>query len=416
MHPGRSGRHLARLAIPVLLVISTATAFAQPSREDLWREDITQAVNFVIARHPALFTNVTRGQFEDAQNALLSSVPEKSDAQVLLGFQRLLALARDGHTSINLFQNRTPLRRLPLRLYRFSDGIFVTDAGAAYSGTLGAKVLRVEDTPIDDAVSKVTPFIPHENEWWVRSQAPLLLSSPEALFAAGILAEEYAPVRLTLEDASGRTSILSVEAAATLLFALPHKARPNPPLYRRFPERFYWFEYLEPSRTVYVKYNSCQNSPVLSMTSFVAEIGALTESNPIERAVIDVRNNGGGDSSVIRPLTEAIARALAAGVISRDRLFVILGRDTFSSGLFAVIDLKRLGATLVGEPSGNSPTHFGNVRTFVLPNSRFVVNTSTSRFVFPDFPGPILAPDIPAELSSAEYFNERDPALAAILR
>jgi len=115
------------------------------------------------------------------------------------------------------------------------------------------------------------------------------------------------------------------------LFSLPHKARPNTPLYRRSPERFYWFEYLESSRTLYVKYNSCQNSPVLSMTSFVTEIGALAASNPIARAVIDVGNNGGGDSGVIKPLSDSLAQALAAGVISKERLFVILGRDTFSS-------------------------------------------------------------------------------------
>jgi hypothetical protein len=407
--------HLRPL-IPVLLLVSAATVFAQPSRDDLWREDVSQAVNFVIAQHPGLFTNVTREQFEEARNVLLLSIPQKSDAQMLLGLQRLLALARDGHTAINLFQSRTPLRRLPLRFYRFSDGIFVTDAGASYSGALGAKLLRFEDTPVDEAVAKLEPFISHENEWWVRSQAPLLLSSPEALFAAGILPEESAPVRLTLEDASGRAFTLSVDAAPASLFALPHKARPSPPLYRRFPERFYWFEYLAPSRTVYVKYNSCQNSPVLSMTSFAGEIGAFAASNPIERAIIDVRNNGGGDSSVLKPLTDSLAQALAAGVISKDRLFVILGRDTFSSGLWAAIDFKRLGATLVGEPSGNSPSHFGNSRTFVLPNSRLVLSCSTRWWSFPDFPGEALSPDISAELSSADFFNERDPALAAIFQ
>jgi hypothetical protein len=427
--------HLVRPSVSALLLFLAVTAFSQPSRDDLrtedvaqrfsllkeiqrdnlWREDVAQAVSFVIAQHPSLFTNVTREQFQDAQDTLLNSIPQKSDAQVLLGLQHLLALAHDGHTAINLFQNRTPLRRFPLRFYWFSDGIFVTDAGAAYAAAVGARLLRVQDTPVDEAVSQLALFISHENEWWVRSQAPLLLSSPEALFAAGIASEESAPVRLALEDASGRRFAVSVEAVATSLFALPHKARPNPPLYRRSPERFYWFEYLEGSRTLYVKYNSCQNSPLLSMRSFVDEIGLFAGSNPIERAVIDIRNNGGGDSSVVKPLTDLLAQALAAGVISKDRLFVILGRDTFSSGLLAAIDFKRLGATLVGEPSGNSPSHFGNTRAFVLPNSRLTMNCSTRWFSFPDFPGAILTPDISAELAATDFFNERDPGLAAIL-
>ncbi|MBI3207303.1 MAG: hypothetical protein HYZ37_00200 [Candidatus Solibacter usitatus] len=299
----------------LLLLLSSATAFSQTSRDDLWREDVNQAVSFVQVQHPALFTNVTREKFSEAQTALLASIPRKSDAQVVLGLQGLLALARDGHTAINLFQARAPLRRIPLRFYWFADGIFVTDAGAAYVSALGAKLLRIEDAPVEDVVSKLAAFVSHENEWWVRSQTPVLLTSPEALFAAGVSSDENAAVRLTLLDAAGRMFTLSVEAAAVPLFALPQKARPNPPLYRRYPERFYWFEYIEPSGAIYVKYNSCQNSPVLSMTSFVNELASLP--NPVTRAVIDLRNNGGGDSSVIRPLTDSVAQALAAGLISK---------------------------------------------------------------------------------------------------
>ena len=381
MAPGvRRILHVHRSAFVIFLAFA-ATAFSQTAREGLWREDATQAVNFVISKHPGLFTNVPRDQFEEERNALLAPIPDKSDAQILLGLQRLLALARDGHTSISLFQNRTPLRCVPLRFYWFADGIYVTDAGAGFASAFGERLLRVADMPVDEAVSKLKQFISHENDWWVRSQSPLLLSSPEAIFGAGITAAESGPVLFLFEDASGGAISLSIDAATAPLFSLPHKARPNPPLFRRFPERYYWFEYFEVSRTIYIKYNSCQNPPILSMRAFVEEMGMFAESNPIERAVIDVRNNQGGDSSVIKPITDSLAQAIAAGVIAKDKLFVIIGRDTYSSGLWTAMDFKRLGASLVGESTGNSPSHFGNVSSFVLPNSSLVVRLAG--LVFP---------------------------------
>lgn len=116
------------------------------------------------------------------------------------------------------------------------------------------------------------------------------------------------------------------------------------------------------------------------------------------------------------PIVQGIAQAKAAGAISMDQVFVVIGRDTFSSGMFAAIDLKRLGAILIGEPTGNRPNSFGNVSLFTLPNSRLTWQVSTRLFQFPDFPGDALMPDIPIEISSMDYFAERDPVLDAILK
>jgi hypothetical protein len=79
-----------------------------------------------------LFTHVAREQFEEARNALL---------------------ARGVHTSIGLFQTGTPPRRLRLRFSWFSGGIFVAGAAAAHVSVLGARLVQVEDTTIDQATS-----------------------------------------------------------------------------------------------------------------------------------------------------------------------------------------------------------------------------------------------------------------------
>ena len=94
------------------------------------------------------------------------------------------------------------------------------------------------------------------------------------------------------------------------------------------------------------------------------------------------------------------------------QVFVIIGRQTFSSAVLNAIDFRSLGATLVGEPGGWKPSGYGEVTNLVLPNSGLQVSCSTRKFS--DVLGNALLPDVPAVLSFADYMAERDPALEAL--
>jgi hypothetical protein len=111
--------------------------------------------------------------------------------------------------------------------------------------------------------------------------------------------------------------------------------------------------------------------------------------------------------------------AIEAGTIPfpKDGAFGIIGRETFSSGMLAAIDLRRNQAVLVGEPTGGIPNSFGEVRVFNLPNSGWRFQVSTKAFRFADYDGrDSVAPDILVDFTIDDLANERDPFLAAILR
>ncbi len=81
-------------------------------------------------------------------------------------------------------------------------------------------------------------------------------------------------------------------------------------------------------------------------------------------------------------------------------------------------DLEKHTKTLfVGEPTGASPNMYGDAEKIVLPNSGLEVWASALHWVYsePRDNRPWIAPDIPAEHSSADYRARRDPALEAIL-
>jgi hypothetical protein len=77
-------------------------------------------------------------------------------------------------------------------------------------------------------------------------------------------------------------------------------------------------------------------------------------------------------------------------------IFVLCSGSTASSGYDMMINLKGLGARIVGVPSGQSGNHFGNSQQFVLKNSNLVGYVSTKYFIgIPENPEPghVLLPE-----------------------
>jgi C-terminal processing protease CtpA/Prc len=98
------------------------------------------------------------------------------------------------------------------------------------------------------------------------------------------------------------------------------------------------------------------------------------------------------------------------------KLFALIGRGTFSSAYLNALKLKlEMKAILVGEPTGQRPNSYGEVKTMTLPQTKLPVQYSTKYFKTMDGDPPTLAPDIQVELSSSDYANGRDAVLERVL-
>ena len=137
--------------------------------------------------------------------------------------------------------------------------------------------------------------------------------------------------------------------------------------------------------------------------------------------MIDLRFNGGGDSSVIDPLQDA----LAARTKSIGRLYVLIGPWTFSSAMMNAHNLQQginsygrhnnLKATLVGEPTGDGLNTYGDIKQFELPNSKIAVYYTT-KFFGDQKAAPITPePEISAPRTLADDLAGRDAALEAAI-
>jgi hypothetical protein len=73
------------------------------------------------------------------------------------------------------------------------------------------------------------------------------------------------------------------------------------PLYLRNRRLYYWFEVLPESRTLFFKYNSCQNMKDRPFGEFVKDLFEAADTGEVSRIVIDLRHNGGKNSGIFAP-------------------------------------------------------------------------------------------------------------------
>src|SRR5690606_3086298 len=130
-----------------------------------------------------------------------------------------------------------------------------------------------------------------------------------------------------------------------------------------------------------------------------------------------LRYNSGGNGYLNRSLVLALSRSERINQFGR--LYTLIGRETFSAAQMLANDLEYYTNTLfVGEPSGSSPSAYGDSRKMQLPNSKLTIRASTIywREWNANEKRPWTAPDIPVGYTSADYLAGRDPALETVLR
>jgi hypothetical protein len=396
-----------------------------------WREDLHFLATELPRRHPMLFdgltpTRLTRAQLDSAVADLDARIPTLARHEVTVGLQRIVAMVGAGHTSINpMFDRSLGYRSYPLELYAFRDGIFVVRADSAHRELVGARVLRIGSLPVDSALARVATVISHENQQFVRSAGMVYLMIPEVLHALRI-APELERLDVTLDQNGRRTVTLTPVGPLPLRshegpvderagWPTMRPASVPPPLWLSRPERR-WLEYLPERRTLYVSFQSHvpshQGEPI---DAFVARVLASADSLRPARLVIDVRDDLGGDSSYNLALVQGIIRRV--WIDQPDRLFVIIGRGTYSAAMSLVNEMERYTqATFVGEPTGSPPAFFGDHVSVSLPHSGIQLNISTLWWETqnPRDHRSWVAPAVYAEASSADYRAGVDPALQAV--
>ncbi|MGB0714412.1 MAG: S41 family peptidase [Phycisphaerae bacterium] len=383
-------------------------------RDTGYRADLDYFSRELPKRHPDFFHQLDKGKFEKAVEKLDENIPQLSDAEVIVGFAELVAMSDDSHTSLSPLQRYRDF--FPIICFWFEDGLRVAKTDKKYTDLIGARLVAIDGMPIESVIERVEKIFPAENEAVRMQSLPRYIMSGDILHALRITrSAEQAKFELEMEGGGRVTHELPVLPVGSMLFTEGRPEGKKLPLERRHDDKNFWSIYLPEYRTVYLKYRRCKQSWKVPFDPFARKTMKQAKERGAEKLVIDLRQNGGGNSGIADPF---IRRLKSHPTFSRPGgLFVLIGRRTYSSAILNAIKLKKeCGAVLVGEPTGGVPNHFGEVKTMTLPYSGLTLRHSTRFFSpMPEEKGKTLRPDI-VVMPTWESFSEgNDLALRACL-
>jgi len=420
-----------------ILILSFQLTYSQETHvytNSQWKADLDYMVNTLVNEHPNPYYRIPEKEFWNKVNTVKEIIPQLTDRQVVLKLMEIVALLKDGHSGI------IPETKniagfddfFPVRFYNFSDGWFITMIDLTESKWLGSKVIKIGNYSIDEVVGKLSPLINADNWYGVTDILPMYLINGGILEASGIIPStnelsvivekngvlhEINLVSLKADfDSEWLKSPLNMHVG--IVDSSLVKPYTNILHLKNLNSRNYWFEHLKTDSTLYMQFNSVFNEKSNQFPGFYKRMFTYFDShkNEINKFIIDMRYNAGGNGSIVLPFIHEIIKR--EELIDNIDFYTITGKRTFSAAVIALGNLNRhTNCTFVGEPPAAPLNFHSDANTFRLPHSNILIYVSTLFFQlsFPANNDTVFYPDIPVEISSQDYFSLNDPVLNIIL-
>lgn len=421
--------YTSRFYCLVLLTILSASFYAQPNLPgSSWQEDLRFLQETVHQDYPFLFKKTTAEAFDGEVEKLYAAIPQLQEHEIIVGLARLVSSFEYGHTSMRLGGKSTNFHQLPINLYHFNDGVYVEGVRKDDLVALGAKVLKVEGLPIEGVLTAIEPVIPAENEQYAKGFGLGYLNYPEVLHAQGVTKDLKKDIVFTLEK-DGKVFDKTFTAERGLSVPRHYdfiqeegdwrssRQQETVPHYLQELDKHYYFKYLPEEKAVYVRYSQVMPDPSEAIDVFYQRVFDFIEANEVDRLVLDVRLNGGGNNYNNKAVVTGIIRTEKINQVGK--FFVIIGRRTFSAAQNLINELDNYtNAIFVGEPSGENINFYGDNRPLTLPNSKLQARLSWAwwqdKSQWED--AKWMAPHVAVDMSFAEYSSNQDPVLDQALQ
>ncbi|MDO4269570.1 MAG: hypothetical protein Q4C72_01480 [Eubacteriales bacterium] len=408
------------------LLLCLPFAGAANGKTDERREDLNALMEILDTKHPDFYTKASREQVREKKAEIEAKLGELSDFDFAVELSELTAMGGDSHTMLALGSTLGEDAKMLAVVPKWYDGRWILTGGdARFEQYIGQEITAVNGCSMDELKRRLSAMVSYDNESYLRTQFGQMVYVADVLAHYGIIDANAETVPVTVKSGAGAETVLDVPCLPQqTVSAMAEKGEwiTRDQLRTAVPETEpsnAYYKLLELGGGVlYMQYNRCAEAPDLPMADFAAAVKEKLDSGAYTKFVIDLRNNGGGSDGVLYPVVYLAQQFLAKG----GAVSALAGERTFSSALINTVQLKDIGATVIGEPTGGSVDHFGSVTAFTLPNSKLRGQYS-NKFIelsgyyeaakpygIESFP-----PDIEVAQSFADYLNGTDTAMQYVL-
>ncbi|MGH0054279.1 MAG: hypothetical protein ACQ5SW_12885 [Sphaerochaetaceae bacterium] len=401
-----------------VLISCASTHNSDMDMSDPRREDLKMLYATLEENHPDLYHHQAKQAFVTFYETALQNAPEMSDVEFYFTLSTFVALVGDSHTMVGLPQDLvSSLHALPLQIAFVDDAWRLSVVERNQSSLLGAEVLSLNGIPMQQILDQAKPLVGYDNEVWLRQSIAQQLNITELYAYLGIVNDPLAPFTVTIAQRTGQDTFSFTVTPVSIgeFYQKEYATIYDTPSQTGSARGYYRGELLgNQGEVLFIQYNACVSDPSYSIDQFTEEILEAVSQKRFSQVIVDLRYNGGGNSRLFEPMIDGL------GSLQKEQQFkldVLIGERTFSSALMNAMQFKeRTDARLVGTPTGGSVNHFGEVKTFTLPNSGIPVQYSTKRFVMDkNHEGGALQPDVLITPTVGDLLAGVDTTVQAIL-
>ena len=327
----------------------------------------------------------------------------------------------DGHTSVSYMAgSNSNIKMIPLKFVWLKDGMIISESTDLLKK--GDKILSIGNKEPEQILKEMKKIIPAENDEWVKFSSQNLLLNSIYLNKLGLISKNC--VSAKIEHMSG-----SIETINLPLTSISNNSFQN--------IKPYSYEIRKDNGIALFHLNECLDDEGYRkmLNDFFNEV----QSSSIKKVAVDLRQNGGGNSEVmddflmhikidhyigytdrrISQISPEIKVHHDSSNLYKGKIYVLTSSNTFSSAnWFAVIFKYNKIGTIIGEPTGNAPSHYGYPVSFTLPNSKLLASISKNDWLSPylDDSKNALDPNIYIPLTRNNVVSGNDPCIDWIIK
>lgn len=384
---------LSKLIITLLILITFIISPLLSNRADEF-EFMKEEVEM---NHKNFFNTVSKEECEEEYKRLSSNIDGISYTDYYFVLSSFLALSNDSHTSLEAGDIYSYFMYYPLQLNYVGDKVYVVSGVSDYKDYMGKEVTAINGVNIKVIEEKVSFVVPHDNTVYLKLWLNNQLNNTSFLSFINVAESDKAPVTLTFSNGKNVSLSPTLSQEIDRDEIISAFSSYSPYIYQGY------YRAMEIRDDVLlISYNTCSDNPSYPMKNFTSDLKKVLSKKKYSKIIVDLRYNGGGNSAVLNPVIKLLKKEKCSK-------YALIGENTFSSAILNAVSLKDdADFTLVGTPTGGSINHYGELKSFTLPETGWEVYYSSKYFkLSKKYEGSII-PDVYIEKDAESYFSGID--------
>jgi C-terminal processing protease CtpA/Prc len=359
-------------------------------------EDFKYLVTKLEEVHPNPFLNISKDELNKDLNNLALSSENIEEFTFYFELMKIFSKIKDSHTRVKGIGKILSEEKYPIRFKCLNNQYFISAINTKNQEYIGLRILSLNGILIKDVITKIAEVITHENEVVLSNAIEQWVYEPDFLKYLGIVDES-----LTLEI-QAENKVIKLKPSKISEEKLSNPREDNIKNSETLnPKGIYWTKYFQDLCTYYLQYNECEDITQEEIHNIIEDI----QDKKAKYVVVDLRNNIGGSSLILDPLTKFLYE-------NQERYIpiVFLSNLTYSAAIINALNILDCKNSIsIGTKTSGSPTKFGESTTLTLPNTNIDIVIPTKYFEEKGYAfGQPLTPKIEVKQTIEQYLNAVD--------